>query len=172
MKRGGPLARRTRLERHTPIEAKSALAPGKPLARRTAIRARNPKRARAAQGEDFGPLADAVRGLPCCVAGCRRSPADPAHVRSRGAGGSAWIEVDGQRVGNIVPLCRAHHTGGPGVTRPQHQVGPVTFEAENRLELRLPGIAQIPASTLAEIAARVGEWFINGPPPEDRGIEW
>lgn len=184
MKRSGPIARKTRLgrntplepgagpSRRTPIERGAGLAPGKPPARTGQIRRRNPERAAAARAEDFGPLADAVRGLPCCVAGCRRSPADPAHVRSRGAGGSAWIEVDGQHVGNIAPLCRAHHTGGPGVTRPQHQVGPVTFEAENRLELRLPGIAPIPASTLAEIAARVGEWFINGPPPEDRGIEW
>jgi len=170
VKRGGPLARRTRLERHTPIEAKSALAPGKPLARRTAIRARNPKRAQAAQGEDFGPLADAVRRLPCCVAGCRRDPVDPAHVRSRGAGGSAWIEVDGRRVGNLAPLCRAHHTGGPGITRPQHQIGVPQFELENALELRLPGREAARAFTLAAVAEAVGRWFEDGGPEE--GIEW
>lgn len=170
MKRGSPLARRARLERRTPLAAGAGLAPGKPPARRKAIRARNPTRARAAQAEDFGPLADAVRGLPCCVAGCRRAPVDPAHVRSRGAGGAAWIEVDGRRVGNLAPLCRAHHTGGDGITRPQHQIGVPRFELENRLELRLPGKGAAGAFTLAAIAEAIGVWFEAGGPEE--ALEW
>jgi len=164
VKRGAPLARRT------PLKATAGLAPGKPLARKKAIRARNPKRAKVTQAEDFGPLADAVRRLPCCVRGCRRVGVDPAHVRSRGAGGAAWIEVDGGRVGNLAPLCRPHHTGGDGVTRPQHQIGVVAFEAENDLELRLPGRQPISAFTLAAIAEEVGKWFEAGEPEE--GIEW
>lgn len=180
MKRGGPIARKTGLKRKKALETgagptrSTPLAPGKPPARGGQIRRRNPERAAAARAEDFGPLADAVRGLPCCVAGCRRTPSDPAHVRGRGAGGSAWIEVDGRRAGNIAPLCRAHHTGEPGsgVLRPQHVAGRETFERENRLELRLPGVAPIPAATLAEIAALVGEWFTSGPPPDERGLEW
>lgn len=50
---------------------------------------RNPTRATEARAEDFGALADAVRTLPCCVWQCTRTPSDPAHVVSRGAGGHA-----------------------------------------------------------------------------------
>jgi len=64
------------------------------------------KAKRAAKYErDFGPLADYVRGLRCCS--CERlGPSDPAHVKSRGAGGHARLD-NGD--GNLIPLCRTCH---------------------------------------------------------------
>lgn len=134
---------------------------------RKRLKPRNVERHAARLAEDFGELAAAVRRLPCCVAGCRRDPTDPAHVVSRGAGGHAWITVDGVEVGNIAPLCHPHHTGGFGVTRPQHGIGTAAFEAENRLELRMPEWAPRAYMTLAEVAAAVGEWFKAGRPGAD-----
>lgn len=64
---------------------------GKPLPR--VNRARRARR----KAEDFGPQAELCRTLPCCACG-HRAPSDPAHVRSRGAGGHDR--------GNVVPLCR------------------------------------------------------------------
>ena len=136
-----------------------ARAPGR---KRKALRPRNEDRAAKARAENFGELADLVRSLPCCVEGCRRWPVDPAHVVSRRRG-AAWIVVDGVEVGNIAPLCRAHHTG-PGFARPQHQVGIPTFETEQRLVVRLPGRLAAPAATLAEVAAAVGRWAKDGAP--------
>jgi len=49
--------------------------------------------------------------MPCLV--CRDTPCDPAHIKSRGAGG-------GDVPFNVMPLCRNHHTE-------QHQIGIVTF---------------------------------------------
>lgn len=135
----------------------------------TRIRARNPERAARTLAEDFGDLADLVRRLPCCVVGCRRRPSDPAHVRSRGAGGHAWIVVDGVKVGNIAPLCHSHHTGGPGVARPQHGVGNAAFEAENKLELCLPYRTPRACATLAEVAATVGVWSLEDNARADLG---
>lgn len=43
-------------------------------------------------------LAD-VRGQPCVVCG---KPSDPAHIKSRGAGGDDTHD-------NVLPLCRSHH---------------------------------------------------------------
>lgn len=76
---------------------------------RRKLRPVNGPRRRRALVEDFGGLAVFVRRLPCLVVGCLRWPVDAAHVRSRGAGHHAWIEIDGDRFGNIVPLCRQHH---------------------------------------------------------------
>jgi hypothetical protein len=52
---------------------------------------------------------ETVRGLPCLC--CRRSPCDPHHVTTRGAGGDDVAE-------NLMPLCSEHH-------RLWHQKGPV-----------------------------------------------
>lgn len=47
----------------------------------------------------FGEHAETIRGLPCSV--CKKPPpSDPAHVRSRGAGGGS---------DDLIPLCRIHH---------------------------------------------------------------
>jgi hypothetical protein len=131
--------------------------------KRSRLKRRNHVRAQEARAEDFGELAEFVRGLPCAVAGCKRTPSEPAHVVSRGAGGHAWSMVDAKPVGNILPLCRAHHTGGPGVTRPQHTVGWPTFNAENVLILRLPGRAAQNFENGAAVAAAVGEWVLTCP---------
>jgi hypothetical protein len=120
------------------------------------LRPRNPGRARAAVVEDFGPLGAFVRGLPCCVDTCQRGSCDPAHVRSRGAGHHAWLEIDGVRRGNITPLCRAHHDR-------QGRRGIKTFEREHVLVLRpAPGCVGVPCSTLAEAAEVAGDWFEAG----------
>lgn len=124
-----------------------------PKARRPMRRA-NPRRRRRALAEDFGDLADVVRTLPCCVAGCTRGPSDPAHVHSRGAGGHAWIKVGEQLVGNLAPLCREHH-------REQHQRGARTFYARHSFVVAL-GADEFAASTLEEIAESVGRWFKGG----------
>jgi hypothetical protein len=131
--------------------------------KRSRLKRRNPVRAQEARAEDFGELAEFVRGLPCAVAGCKRTPSEPAHVVSRGAGGHAWVMLDGKPVGNIAPLCRAHHTGGPGVTRPQHTIGLRAFDAENIFHLRLPGHAVRVYGNLAAVAAAVGEWVLTCP---------
>jgi len=93
MKRGGKIARRTRL--------------------RAKGRSRFPKR------RDRAYLAW-IATLACAVGGCRNHPCDPAHVRSRGAGGAD--------VGNTVPLCHPHH-------EEQHRIGIVSFSDRYRLNL-------------------------------------
>lgn len=56
-------------------------------------------------------LLEEVRRLPCAV--CGRGPVDPAHIKSRGAGGPDTLE-------NLLPLCRSHHTQ-------HHRIGWVRF---------------------------------------------
>lgn len=114
----------------------------------------NARRRRRALAEDFGDLAVFVRTLPCLVVGCTQSPVDAAHVRSRGAGHHAWLVLGGERVGNIVPLCRAHHDE-------QGQRGIKTFEANNVLQVRV-GWAK-PVASLAAAAVLVGRLFEGGP---------
>lgn len=169
------------LVRRKPLARSKGLKPGKALSqgpglahaggrrRGKALRPQNPARRAARHERDFGELAEVVRTLPCCVAGCRRS-AEPAHVVSRGAGGHAWHVVEGVEVGNLAPLCRAHHTGGPGVTRPQHAIGLSQFERENDLVVRLPGRLASPATTLAEVAAEIGRWVKAGAHLDDEGL--
>lgn len=126
------------------------------------MRRQNRKRAAKRRVEDFGDLAAFVRTLPCCVRGCKASDIDPAHVRAR-RNAHAWLEVDGELVGNIAPICRGHHTGAPGgPRRPQHQIGVRAFEQENALELRLPGQQPLIFQTLAEVAAAIGD-VVNPP---------
>ena len=149
LKRGKPLQRSAGgLKRSGGLSRGEPLKRGNSLERRTRINPINRDRRNARRECDFGDLAEHVRTLPCLV--CGRSPVDPAHVRSRGAGGHAWIEgsldVHGVpfpiRVGNIVPLCRAHHTE-------QHASGIRTFERAHRLDL-------------AAEAERIGREFAGG----------
>lgn len=128
----------------------------------------NPQRQAENRAADFGPLADAVRPLRCCVVGCDRTPVDPAHVVSRGAGGGAWIAVGGRVVGNLAPVCRGHHTGAPGFAREviQHQAGLRAWQRTVKLAIKLPGQGERPVERLAEVAEAVGEWFKAGGRPE------
>lgn len=52
-----------------------------------------------------------IKKLPCLV--CGLEPSDPAHLRSRGAGG-------GDELWNLIPLCRPHHSE-------QHAIGLKSF---------------------------------------------
>lgn len=96
-------------------------------------------------------------------------------MRSRGSRHGAWIEVDGVEVGNIVPLCRSHHTGGPDMPSRcvQHKAGTRAFERDNPIMIRLPawlgrvGPRREFVSSLAEIAAAIGEWYKAGCPGGD-----
>lgn len=56
-----------------------------------------------------------------CLACHKNGLSDPAHVKSRGAGG--------RDRGNTVPLCRAHHTE-------QHTIGIKSFELQYNLSLK------------------------------------
>jgi hypothetical protein len=56
---------------------------------------------------------DAIKRLPCAVHANCFGPVDPAHIRSRGAGGPDVPQ-------NLVPLCRKHHSE-------QHQMGWAKF---------------------------------------------
>jgi hypothetical protein len=87
---------------------------------RVPINPRNRLRATAALAQDFGDEAITVRKLPCSVRDCTGYPVEPAHVKSRGAGGGRF---------DIVPLCKAHH-------REQHDHGIKTFAAKFGLDLR------------------------------------
>lgn len=116
MKRSGPLHRSSRLERHT------------------RCRPVHPERAAAARASDFGPLGDFVRSLRCAVPGCRSDgPSDPAHVRSRGAGGHATHVPDlstGEVRGNLAPLCRVHH-------QLSHAMPVSQFEAMTKVKMQM-----------------------------------
>lgn len=94
---------------------------GGPLKRRTRLKPRNDERLARRRAKEFGPQAELCRSLPCCVPGCRKGPpSDPAHVRSRGAGGDD---------SDTVPMCRKHHTE-------QHATGIETFQQRYGLDLR------------------------------------
>lgn len=140
--------------------------PKREIKPRTNIRARNPGRAKERLERDFGPLGAFVRGLPCCVHGCRRGggdPSDPAHVLSRGSGHHAWIEFEGVKVGNIAPLCRYHHNESG-------RIGAKTFDRTTDFYLALAhGHAGVVCSTLAEVAKVVGWWFEAGITAEQAG---
>lgn len=106
MKRGGYLKRKKALQR------------GGHLKRRTRLRQRNPERARKLKAKAFGKQAKLCRRSPCLV--CGKRPSDPAHVRSRGAGG--------RDRGNVIPLCRDHH-------REQHQHGWAALERVHLIDV-------------------------------------
>ena len=75
--------------------------------------------------DTFGPLADFCRTQPCIVGMCF-GRTEPHHVRSRGAGGDDIRGKGGH--GNVVPLCRTHHSEG-------HTIGWQTFQARYHLSL-------------------------------------
>lgn len=52
-----------------------------------------------------------IRDMTCFAYGCGFTPCDPAHVKSRGAGGTYR---------DIIPLCHRHH-------QEQHTIGILTF---------------------------------------------
>lgn len=96
--------------------------------RQTKLRAVSPRRREKRQRREvYGPLCDHVRGSPCLVCG---KGSDPHHVRSVGAGHGDWLDRDGERVGNVVPLCREHHRELDSVGS-----GPVTFHRKYNLDL-------------------------------------
>ena len=103
----------------------------KPLKRGKPPRRVNPGRKARLHAEAFGDQAAHCRTLPCCI--CRAPPpSDPAHVRSRGAGGKDK---------DTVPMCRQHH-------QDQHQIGIKTFQRIYEVDL---------AAIARQIAAELGE---------------
>ncbi len=62
---------------------------------------------------------DETAAKPCLICG---SKADPAHIKSRGAGGA-------DEASNLLALCRAHHTE-------QHAIGFVRFAEKHPKVLR------------------------------------
>lgn len=98
---------------------RSELKRKKPLARKRRLRQRDAKRLRKLQEKQFGDHATYIRSLPCCA--CNRCPpSEPAHVKSRGAGGTAK---------DLVPMCAYHH-------RKQHGLGIATFQRLYQIDLR------------------------------------
>jgi hypothetical protein len=99
---------------------------GRPLSM-PAVERKKPKRLKPINKErqarvkpiQFGVQAAACRRMACAV--CSRVPADPAHVRSRGAGGA---DAD------CVPLCRRCHSA-------QHSEGIKTFQERRGINLEL-----------------------------------
>lgn len=61
-----------------------------------------------------------IKSLPCFVCGLE-GPSDPAHLRSRGAGG-------GDELWNLIPLCRGDHSE-------QHLIGLKSFVKKYHLPI-------------------------------------
>lgn len=131
--------------------------PARVVRSRAPMRRVNSRRRQIRHARDFGDLAVFVRTLPCLVEGCA-GEVEAAHVRSRGAGGNAWIEVDGERVGNIVPLCHAHH-------QEQHHRGQATFHGRHTLRVVWRNGASLSVSTMTDAARTIGHCFKG---PEER----
>ena len=66
---------------------------------------------------------DWIRLSRCLV--CRKTPCDPHHVKTRGAGG--------KDENNVVPLCRQHHTWGPGAV---HSLGIKVWQERFDIDLK------------------------------------
>jgi hypothetical protein len=123
------MLRRSPLRRRTPLRP-GATKPGRatapatrtPLRRLVRVRPVNPERRARLHAEQFSTHADFIRSLPCAVPGCGCRPVDPAHVRSRGAGGKACDQV---------PLC----AGPVGHHAEQHRLGIDSFQARHNLDL-------------------------------------
>lgn len=109
----------------------------KPLRRKKRLKPVNAKRRRARRTANFGERAQAVRNMRCLCKGkmahiglapgvsfMHEDPCagvvEPAHVKSRGAGGNRR---------HLVPLCTKHHAE-------QHQAGIETFQRTYGLDLR------------------------------------
>ncbi len=83
-----------------------------PLKRKTRLNRRNEERLAKRKARDFGELARYIRTLDCCA--CEApGPSQACHVKSRGAGGHAWLDSGD---GNIIPMCASCH-------HEQHQKG-------------------------------------------------
>lgn len=109
---------RAELERRATPKAK-----GQGLSRSKRVNPINRERKERLNASTFGPCARLSRFTPCCVPGCKSlPPSDPAHVRSRGAGGGDWA--------NVVPFCRRHHDE-------QHAIGVQSFEALHKVHLEV-----------------------------------
>ena len=94
---------------------RTPLKRGKPLKRTTRLKVKG--KSRFPKRRDLHYLAW-IRERECCVPWCRIL-AEPAHLKTRGAGGDdLW---------NIVPLCRRHHREQEGRTR--------AFETQYGLDL-------------------------------------
>ena len=93
-----------------------------------------------------------MHNFGCAICGWR--PVEAAHVRSRGAGGDD--------VGNIVPLCAAHH-------REQHTRGIKTFQTKYRIDLtHLASLYGSRWQYVCDLLAlpSTGEWGQDEPVPE------
>ena len=98
----------------------------------------NRKRKQKRSDEAFGSQErrDWMHTFGCVV--CHHKPIEIAHVKSRGAGGTA---------DDTVPLCREHHTE-------QHAVGIVTFQ--ERYDIDLTEKARMYAAWWAEGGYSIG----------------
>lgn len=107
---------RARLEQRSTPKAQE-----RGLSRSKDVNRANKPRLEKRRAESFGPCSRAARRGSCAVPGCKSPPPqEPAHVRSRGAGGLDWK--------NVIGLCRKHH-------REQHDTGVATFAARYRISL-------------------------------------
>lgn len=127
--------------KRTPLKQKDRLRRAKKPLARTVIRRTsrvnpvNKERRARVNATTFGPQAVLCRTLPCCV--CHRpGPSDPAHVRSRGAGGKDRA--------NVVPMCRFHHSE-------QGAIGIRTFQAKYGISM------EAIAAALEKVAYPVSE---------------
>ena len=84
---------------------RSGIKRGKPMRRTGFRRRRSSERADRRLEQNFGALAEHVRAVSCCACGAPPR-SDPAHVKSRGSGGHAFLD-NGH--GNIIPFCRTCH---------------------------------------------------------------
>lgn len=97
--------------------------PGFGQGRRKPVKKVNKERKAKLRMAAFSDCARLARLLPCCVPSCRQPPpSDPAHVRSRGAGGKDRA--------NVVSLCRLHHNQA-------HQIGVETFQSRHNFSLEV-----------------------------------
>jgi hypothetical protein len=112
---------------HTdPAKLRAWIARSRPLAntrppeRRTPMRKSNPKRKLERFARAYGSPGRVawVRSLACVGDGCRE-PSEAAHLRSRGAGGTA---------DDLFPACRSHHSE-------QHRIGMREFQARHGIDL-------------------------------------
>ena len=110
MKRGGFLKRSKELSRGGFEKMK----------RKAGVKRVNRDRMARRYTQAFGPHAEYIRTLPCAVASeeCE-GRTEAAHVRSRGAGGTAK---------DLVGLCHFHH-------RQQHDMGVTTFQRTHSIDL-------------------------------------